>query len=97
MAVLQAPAVQAPAAKNSIERSWELYYQVRSQVETPENTGKLILFDLNSGDYEIANDHLGFNAAALVRQRHPDADVFCMRIGYDSTLSFSGSMERLPE
>lgn len=93
MAILQAPPVQA---QPSINRSWELYYQIRPQIETPENIGKLILFDLTSGDYEIAQDQLGFAAAALVRQRHPDADVFCMRIGYDVSCTISGSMERLP-
>lgn len=82
---------------NPINRSWELYYRIRPKIETPENIGKLILFDLVSGDYEIADDELGFAATALVRQRHSDADVFCVRIGYDCTLSFSGSMERLPE
>ena len=94
MAILPAPPVQA---QPSIDRSWELYYQIRSQIETPENIGKLILFDLTSGDYEIAEDQLGFAAAALVRQRHPDADVFCMRIGYMTAASFCGDMERLPK
>ncbi len=96
MAILQAPPPQAPAELNSIGRAWELYYQIRPQIETPENIGKLILFDLVSGDHEIAEDQLGFHAAALVRQRHPDADVFCMRIGYDVSCTISGSMERLP-
>lgn len=96
MAVMQVPPAQAPAVQDSMERSWELYYQIRSQIETPENIGKLILFDLNSGDYEIADDQLGFAAGALVRQRHPDAKVFCMRIGYMTVSSFCGDMERIP-
>jgi len=93
MAVLHSSPVQA---QPSMDREWELYYQIRSQIETPENIGKLILFDLISGDYEIADDELGFDAAALVRQRHPDADVFCMRIGYMTSASFCGFMERIP-
>lgn len=97
MAVMQAPPTQAPAVQDSMERSWELYYQIRSQIETPENIGKLILFDLNSGDYEIADDQLGFVAGAVVRQRHPDAKVFCLRIGYEAVCSFDGGLERLPQ
>ena len=92
MAVMQAPPVQA---QPSMDRAWTLYYQVRSQIETPDNIGKLILFDLDSDDYEIAEDQLGFAASALVRSRHPSADIFCLRIGYDCTLSLGGSMERL--
>ncbi len=95
MAVLQAPPVQSPQMSN--DREWELYYQIRSQIETPENIGKLILFDLISGDYEIAEDNLGFDAAGIIRERHPEADVFCMRIGYITASSFCGDMERIPE
>ena len=97
MAVLQALTPQAPIVVTSTDRDWELYYQLRSQIETPENIGKLILFDLISGDYEIANDNLGFDAAGTIRERHPGADVFCMRIGYMTASSFCGDMERIPE
>ncbi len=69
---------------------------MRPQIETPENIGKLILFDLDSGDYEIAEDDLSFDATALVRQRHPSADVFCMRLGYMTASSFCGFMECIP-
>ena len=80
-----------------IARSWELYYKIRPQIETAENIGKLILFDLISGDYEIAEDQLGFAASASVRQRHPNADVFCLRIGYEAVSSFDGGLERLSQ
>ncbi len=89
--------LEAEVAADSIARSWELYYRVRPQIETPENIGKLILFDLVSGDYEIANDDLGFDAAGALRARHPDADVFAQRIGYEAASSFDGGLERLPE
>lgn len=79
------------------DRSWEIYFRLRPQIETPENIGKLILLDLNSGDYEIANDELGFKAVAALRERHPDAHAFGMRIGYKTSASFCGDLERLPE
>lgn len=96
MAVLEAEVLGAEVAADPIARSWELYYRIRSQIETPENIGKLILFDLISGDYEIANDDLGFEATNTVRGRHPDAEVFCLRIGYEAVSSFDGGLERLP-
>jgi hypothetical protein len=87
--------LEAEIAADPMSRSWELYYRVRPQIETPENIGKLILFDLVSGDYEIANDNLGFDAADLIRERHPAADVFALRIGYEAVDVIGGVLERL--
>lgn len=89
--------LQAPAAHRHSDRAWEIYYRLRPQIETPDNIGKLILLDLDSGDYEIAEDELGFAASALLRERHPAANVFALRIGYKTTMSFCGDLERLPE
>lgn len=89
--------LQAPSTRSLSDRAWDLYYRLRPQIETPDNIGKLILLDLDSSDYEIADDELGFAASALVRERHPDANLFALRIGYKTTASFCGDMERLPE
>jgi hypothetical protein len=35
------------------ERARNLYERLRAEVETPENVGKLIVLDMDSGDYEI--------------------------------------------
>ena len=37
----------------------------------PEYKGKVVVIDVKSGDYEIADRH--FEAAKRLRQRHPDA------------------------
>lgn len=87
----------AAHAKETSDRSWEIYFRLRPQIETPENIGRLILLDLISGDYEIADDELGFNAVAALRERHPDAHAFGMKIGYKTSASFCGDLERLPE
>ncbi len=89
--------LQAPAARNLVDRAWDIYYRLRPQIETPDNIGKLLLLDLDSGDYEIAEDELGFAASALLRERHPGAELFAHRIGYKTAASFCGDMERLPE
>ena len=94
MAVLQAP--PAPVVPQSAsDRAWAVYYRHRAEIETPENIGRLVLIDLNSGDYEIAADRLGFDAAANVRQRHPDANLFALRIGYEAVEVIGGVLERL--
>ncbi len=100
MAVLESELeseLKPEVAASSSDRAWQHYYRLRPQIETPENIGRLILFDVDSGDYEIANDDLGFEAANTVRERHPDANVFCLRIGYETAASFCGWLERLPE
>ena len=93
----QVPAQPHRSAQETNDRSWEIYFRLRPQIETPENIGKLILLDLNSGDYEIADDELGFNAVAALRERHSDVDAFGMKIGYKTSVSFCGDLERLPE
>lgn len=102
MSITQAAPVSNPArsqrsAQETNDRSWEIYFRLRPQIETPETLGKLILLDLNSGDYEIADDDLGIDAVAALRLRHPDARPFGMRIGYKTSVSFCGDLERLPE
>ena len=93
----QALAQPQRLAQETNDRSWEIYFRLRPQIETPENIGKLILIDLNSGDYEIADDDLGFDAVDALRQRHPNAASFGMRIGYKTSVSFCGDLERIPE
>ncbi len=89
--------LQASSTRSLTDRAWDIYYRLRPQIETPDNIGKLILVDVDSGDFEIASDDLGFAASALLRGRHFSAELFAHRIGYKTAASFCGDMERLPE
>ncbi len=89
--------LESEIAVNTGDRAWQHYYRLRPQIETPENIGKLILFDVGSGDYEIAEDDLGIDAVGVLRERHSNADVFCLRIGYEAVCSFDGGLGRLPQ
>lgn len=93
MAILQAPPVQI--LQTSSDRAWELYSQIRPQIETPDNIGKLILFDLQSGDYEI-DDETDLAAFRRLQSRHPGSKLHTLRIGYEAVCSFDGGLERLP-
>lgn len=72
------------------------YADIRAQVETPEQIGKLIIIDLDSGDYEIDLDSgdLGIEASRRLQTRHPGASLHARRIGYQTAASFCGSLER---
>ena len=92
--------LEAPTALSAADRAWEIYYNLRSVVETPENIGKLLLLDLGSGDYEI-DDETSFGpvqrlqSLQRLQSRHSNSKLFALRIGYEAAMSFSGSMERL--
>lgn len=77
------------------ERAWEIYYRIRPEVETPDNIGKMIIIDTESGDYEI--DDMGIESAHRLYERHPEAKLFGLRIGYNAVDTFGGVLERLPQ
>lgn len=71
-----------PYDKDEISRrSKDLYERrVRGKVEASgENEGRFLAIDVDSGDYEVADDALG--AGAGLRLRRPDATVYLMRVG----------------
>jgi hypothetical protein len=71
----------------------ELYEKkLRPLVETPENIGKIIVMDVDSGDYEI--DEKGVDSSLRLRARHPNGALYALRIGYKTAVSFSGVLER---
>jgi len=61
-------------------RGTELYErQIRSQVEAG-NYGKIVALDIDSGDFEVAEEAIA--ACESLLARHPDAQIWCVRIGY---------------
>ncbi|HZP80070.1 MAG TPA: hypothetical protein VFB21_00405 [Chthonomonadaceae bacterium] len=76
------------------ERAQRLYEQnLRAQVETPENIGKMIIIvDVETGDYAI--DDTGILSARRLHARRPEARLFGIHIGYKVADSLGGVMER---
>jgi hypothetical protein len=74
------------------ERARELYRRLRPQIETPESIGKMIVMEVESGDYEI--DDLGIESSRRLHARHPGASLYALRIGYETVESFGGLRER---
>ena len=74
----------------------QLYESIRLQVETPEQIGRLIVMDLESGDYEIdgSGDDIGLEATRRLQSRHPGVSLHALRIGYRTAVSFCGALER---
>ena len=53
--------------------------QVRSALR-PEDDGKFVAIDVETGDYEVDSDD--YAAVTRLRLRKPAADVWLMRVGY---------------
>jgi hypothetical protein len=81
-----------PAAGGLGQRAQELYDRLRPEIETPENIGKLIVIDVESGDYEI--DDMGIETSRRLQQRHPNATLYALRIGYKAVETLGGILER---
>jgi hypothetical protein len=71
------------------EKAEQLYQtQIRSVVETPENIGKMLVVDVETGEYRI--DLSGVESSIELKQKRPTARLFTFRIGSDVTASFGG-------
>ena len=53
-------------------------HHVRPHVEAG-NAGKIVAVDIETNDYVVGNDTLSASEALLAR--HPDAQIWCVRIG----------------
>ena len=70
-------------------RGQELYnQQIAPLVETNDNIGKIVVIDVETGDYEV--DTVGMYASERLRAKHPDAALLGLRIGYIAVESFGG-------
>ena len=75
------------------ERAREL--ETYLQVETEENIGKILVLDVETGDYAI--DAKGLVANRLLRERHPEArseTLYAFRIGYDAVYAIDNTITR---
>lgn len=75
------------------ERARKLYEQtIRHLVETPDNIGKMVIIDVDTGEYGI--DETGIEASRRLHLKDPNAALFGIRIGYDVADAIGGAMER---
>jgi hypothetical protein len=67
-------------------RGNEIYEsQVRPQVEEG-NHGKIVAIDIETGAFELAKDTV--TASNRLLERNPDAQIWCVRIGYKGVHRF---------
>ena len=72
------------------QRGRELYeHELRHEVE-PEYSGQFLVLDVQSGDYEIANEDL--DASERLLERRPDAMLYGLRIGERAAYRIGGHL-----
>lgn len=70
----------------------ERYMNLRVQVEVEENIGKIIAIDVETGDYEIGDDLLA--TSLQLKSRHPNAEMWAERIGFNAVYTVGGTLTR---
>jgi hypothetical protein len=66
--------------------------RIRPQVEQEENIGKMVIINVETGEFRV--DETGLEAARRLREKQPNARLFGLRIGYNVAASLGGLMER---
>ena len=66
---------------------------IREIVEREGNIGKMVIIDVETGDYDVDKNSL--QASNRLSKRRRDARQFGLRINYDVAASLGGIMERV--
>ncbi len=74
-------------------RGKERYMNLRTQVEVVDNIGKLIAIDVETSDYEIGDDLLAISLQ--LKSRHPNAEMWAERIGFNAVYTVGGTLTRI--
>ena len=69
-------------------RGDEIYeIEIRPKLKAKDK-GKYIAIDIETGEYEIANDRM--SASDRLHARIPDAQTWLVRVGFRTVISFGG-------
>lgn len=83
----------SPSREEVALRGKALYEQsIRGKVENAENIGRMVIIDIETGDYEV--DEVGIVSAERLHAKHPNARLYGIRIGYNVAEALGGVMER---
>lgn len=74
-------------SKEEFARRGDQIYQtqIRPQVE-PGNYGKIVAIDIETGEFEVADDTM--TATRKLRERLPDSQTWVVRVGYRAVHRF---------
>jgi hypothetical protein len=77
----------------AVEEGSRIYFsRLREELEQGDNIGKVLVIDVDSGEYELDDD--GDAAMQRARSKHPDHLFYRMRIGARATYTMAGPPRR---
>ena len=74
-------------------RGARIYEQKLRSLLEPQHVGKYLVIDVESGDYEMDEDHLAASDRAAAK--HPGAPLYAMRIGYKAIGRIGGRLTKI--
>lgn len=76
-------------ARETVRRGKERYErEIRPRVEADENRGKMLVINVDTGEYEMDGDDLAATRRALAKV--PNAQLYGMRIGLPAAVKMGG-------
>ncbi|HZP83347.1 MAG TPA: hypothetical protein VFB21_17015 [Chthonomonadaceae bacterium] len=63
---------------------------IRQKVETTENLGKILVIDIETGEYEMDEDHVA--ATRRAQAKRPGHLLYGIRIGYPAVYKVGGRL-----
>jgi hypothetical protein len=88
-------ATSAPLDDLEIAKRGQSIYDrsIRDRVETPDNIGKLISIDIETGNYEIDDNLL--ESSSRLQSQFPDAIIWAERIGFNAVYAVGGTLTKV--
>lgn len=78
------------ASDQIVERGQAIYdQQIRQKVE-PQQNGKFLVLDVDTGEYEIDTD--SYTAYERAAARHPDAHFYLVRVGFPAAVTLGSEV-----
>ncbi len=84
--------IKLPFRRRSREaRGRAIYMEKIRPLVYPQETGKIVVIDLRTGDYEMtANPRDEVPAQMRLLERRPDAEIWRKRVGFQTVHAFGG-------
>jgi hypothetical protein len=79
-----------PSGSGTAERGAKLYEQKLRGLLEPTHTGKYVVIDVETGEYELDADHLAASDRAAAK--HPGALLYATRVGSRSLGRIGGRL-----
>ena len=84
--------IKLPFRRRSREaRGRAIYMEKIRPLVYPQETGKIVVIDVSTGDYEMtANPRDEVPARMRLLERRPDAEIWRKRVGFQTVHAFGG-------